>query len=196
MYLSSRRLGEAAGSASIIPDQDCELQPLTGGRYSLKLRGQLPPKWLANLTSALASRHISIHRGEASKVTASFWQSAFEIAPADGGRLPFDLDWLALARTAPAASAAGSPIHLDAYALDQKNDSLFVEVKGPDSVGFLTALLKTFAFFSLFPAEVRIETPGGRVHDRFWLKGVGGLSPSESSRQGLKIELDKLREKR
>jgi UTP:GlnB (protein PII) uridylyltransferase len=41
-----------------------------------------------------------------------------------------------------------------------------------DSVGFLVALLKTFAFFSLFPAEVHIDTPGGRVHDRFWLKGL------------------------
>lgn len=48
------------------------------------------------------------------------------------------------------------------------------------------------ALFFIYPAEVRIDTPGELVHDRFWLKGVAGIVPSEASMQGLKIELEKL----
>jgi hypothetical protein len=180
-------------TASTGSETDCDLQPAGRGFYELKIRGQFPPRWLANLTSALAARGISIQRGSASKLTLSLWQATLEIAPAGGGELPAGLDYLALAQTTAAADPAAVPLHLDSYTLEQREGSLFVEVKGADSVGFLVALLKTFAFFSLFPAEVQIDTPGGRVHDRFWLKGVGGIAPSESSRQGLQIELEKLR---
>ena len=53
-------------------------------------------------------------------------------------------------------------------------------------------LLKTFAFCSLYPAEVSIDTPHGRVHDRFWLKGLGGAAPSTALAEGLRLELGKL----
>lgn len=182
-----------AGPTTTATEKDCELQPIGRGLHELKLRGQFPPRWLANLTSALAARGVSIQRGSASKVTPSLWQATFEIAPAGGGELPAGLDYLSLSRTAAAAGPADGRIRLDACRLEQRGDALFVEVEGPDSVGFLVAMLKTFAFFSLFPAEVHIDTPAGRVHDRFCLRGVGGLAPSESSRQGLQIELEKLR---
>jgi len=193
MHQATANLTATAGNAR--PSSSgtgCELQPIGRGLHELKLSGQFPPRWLANLTSALAARGISIERGSAIKVTPSLWQATFEILPA-GGVLPVGLDCLALAHAAGAAGAAAGEIHLESYTLDLRGDALFVEIFGPDCVGFLEALLKTFAFFSLFPAEVHIDTPGGRVHDRFWLKGVGGLSPSESSRQGLQIELEKLR---
>ena len=193
MYHSAMSLDETAANAgSTTAEKECKLRPAGRGLYELKLRGQLPPRWLANLTGALAARGISIQRGNASKVTPSLWQATFEIAPADG-ELPAGLDYLGLARTAAATGPADGRIRLDGYALEQRDEALFVEVEGPDSVGFLRALLKTFAFYSLFPAEVQIDTPGGRVHDRFWLKGVGGMAPSESSREGLQIELEKLR---
>jgi hypothetical protein len=171
----------------------CELRPTGRGYHGLKIRGQFPPRWLANLTGALAARGITIQRGSASKLTPSLWEATLEIAPAGGGELPAGLDYPALAHTTAAYDPAAVPLHLDSYTLEQREDALFVEVKGPDSVGFLKTLLKIFAFFSLFPAEVHIDTPGGRVHDRFWLKGVGGIAPSESSRHGLQIELEKLR---
>ena len=194
MYQSSmsfKNIGRETTSAA--SGTGCELQPSGRGFYELKIKGQFPPRWLANLTSALAALGVSIQRGNASKVTPSLWQAVFEILPTDGGVLPAGLDYLALARTAATADPAAVPIHLDSYTLEPQGDALFVEVKGADSVGFLMALLKSFAFFSLFPAEVQIDTPGGRVHDRFWLKGVGGMSPTESSRQGLQIELEKMR---
>lgn len=194
MYQSAMSFDNtAAKTCSTTAENRCELLPTGRGLYELNIRSQFPPRWLANLTNALAARGISIQRGSASKVTPSLWQATFEIAPAVGDKLPAGLDYLALARTTAAADPAAAPIRLDACRLEQRGDALFVEVEGPDSVGFLKALLKTFAFFSLFPAEVHIDTPGGRVHDRFWLKGVGGLAPSESSRQGLQIELEKLR---
>jgi hypothetical protein len=193
MYQSSMSFkNTATKTASTAVDTDYDLRPTGRGFHELKIRGQLPPRWLANLTSALAARGINIQRGNASKLTPSLWQATLDIAPAGDGELPVGLDYPALAQTTVAADPAAVPIHLDSYSLEMRSDSLFVEVKGADSVGFLVALLKTFAFFSLFPAEVHIDTPGGRVHDRFWLKGVGGLAPSESSRQGLQIELDKL----
>lgn len=180
-------------SSSGAATTDCDLQPTGHGSYELKIRGQFPPRWLANLTSALAARGISVQRGSASKVSPSHWEAMFEIAPAGGGKLPIDLDYPALARTTKTTDTTAVPIHLDNYTLEHQRDALFVEVKAADSVGFLVTLLKNFAFFSLFPAEVQIDTPGGRVHDRFWLKGVGGIAPSESSRQGLQIELEKMR---
>lgn len=172
---------------------DCELHPTGHGSYELKIRGQFPPRWLANLTSALAARGISVQRGSASKISPSLWEAMFEISPAGAGGLPTDLDYLALARATKAVDLSAVSIRLDSFTLEHQGDALFVEVKAADSVGFLVTLLKNFAFFSLFPAEVQIDTPGGRVHDRFWLKGVGGIAPSESSRQGLQIELEKMR---
>lgn len=193
MYQSTTNLAETAVKTGSTPSETgCELRPTGRGFYELKICGQFPPRWLANLTSALAARGINIQRGHASKLTPSVWQATLEIAP-KGDELPAGLDYPALAQKAATANPAAVPLHLDSYTLEQRGDTLFVEVKGADNVGFLVALLKTFAFFSLFPAEVHIDTPGGRVHDRFWLKGVGGLAPSESSRQGLQIELEKLR---
>jgi len=193
MYQSTMNIPKTnPHSGSNAPDAGCELRPTGQGFHELKLRGQFPPRWLANLTSALAGRGISIQQGHASKLTPSLWEATLEIAPTGGGSLPAGLDYPALAHTAAPGSQRGIPVHLDSFTLEQRDNALFLEVKGADTVGFLTALLKVFAFFSLFPSEVQIDTPAGRVHDRFWLKGVGGLTPSDSSRQGLQIELEKL----
>lgn len=193
MYFSSLACGEAAAKpAPATSETGYELHPAAGGLFELKIWGKFPPRWLANLTSGLAARGISVHRGCASKVTPTLWQGAFVISPA-GGEDAGKIDFLALVRDGAVTAPLESRIRLDRYSVQKRNDALHVEVEGPDAVGFLVALLKTFAFFSLFPAEVSIDTPGGRVSDHFWLKGVGGTSPSESSLRGLEIELEKLR---
>ena len=38
-----------------------------------------------------------------------------------------------------------------------------------------------------------VPHPAGRVHDRFWLKGIGGSTPSAALAEGLSIALGKLR---
>ena len=53
-------------------------------------------------------------------------------------------------------------------------------------------MLKQFALFSLFPAELKIETTAGRIHDRFWLRGVGGSTPSAETMQILRTEMEML----
>jgi len=193
MYDSSLIRGAvAAPSDPTMSEPGFELQANAAGFYELKIWGKFPPRWLANLTSALSSRNIGIHRGAAHKVTPSLWLGTLEISPAAAGELPDRLDYLALTRDGAELPETADRVRLESFSLERRDGALFVEVNGSDSVGFLVTLLKTFAFFSLFPSEVRIDTPGGRVHDRFWLKGVAGIAPSDASMQGLRIELEKL----
>lgn len=168
----------------------CTLQALGGNRYELTLRGKFPPRWLANLTGGLATRGISVHRGHASKLSAILWKGIFELTAPVNLR-PELVDFASLAQ-ASTESTAETTLRLDSATVEKRGDDLLVEVKGPDSVGFLSQLLKLFAFYSLFPAEVEIDTPAGRVHDRFRLKGLGGSTPSDASRQGLEAALAKL----
>ena len=163
--------------------------PLPGGKFELKLWGKFPPRWLANLTSGLAAKGITIHKGYANKLSPTIWQGTFELSRLDAGQRG-QLDYVALAEQGE-KSVDAAAIQLEDVAVRPGEDALFVEIKGEDSVGFLMALLKTFAFCSLYPAEVSIDTPHGRVHDRFWLKGLGGSAPSPALGEGLRLELQK-----
>lgn len=164
--------------------------PLPGGKSELKLWGKFPPRWLANLSSGLAAKGITIHKGYANKLSPTIWQGTFELSRLDAHQ-PGQLDYVALAQQGE-KSAIATAIQLEHVAVKPGDDALFVEIKGDDSVGFLMTLLKTFAFCSLYPAEVSIDTPHGRVHDRFWLKGLGGSAPSTALGEGLRLELNKL----
>lgn len=164
--------------------------PLAGGKSELKLWGKFPPRWLANLTSGLAAQGITIHKGYANKLSPTIWQGTFELSRLDAGPRG-QLDYVALAQEGE-KSVTATAIQLEHVAVKPGDDALFVEIKGDDSVGFLMTLLKTFAFCSLYPAEVSIDTPHGRVHDRFWLKGLGGSAPSTALGEGLRLELGKL----
>lgn len=166
------------------------LTTLPNGRHELKLWGKFPPRWLANLTAALSSRQISVQCGYANKLSPTVWQGTFELIPAAGQTLPPHLDYSQLAQhdelTPPPAR-----IVLDKVLVEKRDDAIFVEVRGADSVGFLMSMLKLFTFYSLYPAEVSIDTPQGRVLDRFWLKGLGGSTPTEELCNGLRLELNK-----
>lgn len=163
---------------------------LPGGRHELKLWGKFPPRWLANLTAALSARQISVQCGYANKLSPTVWQGTFELIPTAGQTLPAHLDYYQLAQhddpTPPPAVIA-----LDKVLVEKRDDAIFVEVRGADSVGFLMSMLKLFTFYSLYPAEVSIDTPQGRVLDRFWLKGLGGSTPTDELCAGLKLELNK-----
>lgn len=165
--------------------------PLAEGKSELKLWGKFPPRWLANLSSGLAAKGITIHKGYANKLSPTIWQGTFELSRLDVGQPGGQLDYVALAQQGEQRVAA-TAIQLEHVAVKPGNEALFVEIKGDDSVGFLMTLLKTFAFCSLYPAEVSIDTPHGRVHDRFWLKGLGGSAPSTALGEGLRLELNKL----
>jgi hypothetical protein len=174
------------------PTATCTLVPAPNSCYRLHLQGKFPPQWLAGLSCGLASRQINILQGHASKSGPSSWEASFLIAPP----LPADkieaLDFLAMTQgrgTRPTAEP-----RLDGYQLVLQDNTLLVEVKGTDSIGFLVALLNLFACYSLFPAQVDIDTPAGMVHDRFFLKGLGGTAPSTASIELLRTELTRLRQ--
>lgn len=164
--------------------------PLPNGRQELKLWGKFPPRWLANLTGGLSSRHIGVQCGYANKLSPTVWQGTFELDAPAGQSLPAHLDFHQLAQhDDPTPAPTG--IVLDRFLVELRDDALFVEVRGADSVGFLMSMLKLFTFYSLYPAEVSIDTPQGRVLDRFWLKGLGGSTPTTELCEGLRQELSK-----
>jgi hypothetical protein len=168
----------------------CSVTPMPGNGCQLKLTGKFPPRWLANLTGGLSAQGINVLRGYANKVSPTTWEGTFEITPARGGVLTPGLDYIAMTRSAPIATGE-THLALDRFIIRPHDGSLYVEVLGADSVGFLMTLLKLFAFYSLYPAEVSIDTPGGRVHDRFWLKGLAGMEPTASVADVLREELGK-----
>lgn len=192
MFMSNSAVRETPflDSAKVVPTAQWVEVPLAGGKSELKLWGKFPPRWLANLTSGLAAKGITIHKGYANKLSPTIWQGTFELSRLDAGPRG-QLDYVALAQQGE-KSVAAATIQLEHVAVKPGDDALFVEIKGDDSVGFLMTLLKTFAFCSLYPAEVSIDTPHGRVHDRFWLKGLGGSAPSTALGEGLRLELGKL----
>jgi hypothetical protein len=191
MSNSAARATPFLDTTTVVPAAQWVEVPLAGGKFELKLWGKFPPRWLANLTSGLAAKGITIHKGYANKLSPTVWQGTFELSRLDAQQLPGQIDYVALAQQGE-KSVAAAAIQLEHVAINSGEEALFVEIKGDDSVGFLMTLLKTFAFCSLYPAEVSIDTPHGRVHDSFWLKGLGGSAPSAALGEGLRLELNKL----
>jgi len=169
----------------------CELSPLAGGDYRLELAGKFPPRWLANLTSNLAAKDVNILRGEARKETPTLWKAVFELAPGEASALPAPEDFIAMTISEQFTPKAPE-IRLIRYALSSSGAGFRVDIEGFDSVGFLVALFNRFTFFSLFPAEIKIDTPGGKIRDSFWLRGIGGTFPTEECRAAIDQELSKL----
>lgn len=176
------------GLAPPAPPHTWTLVPMADGRHELKLWGKLPPRWLANLTAGLSGQGLSVQRGYANKLSPTVWQGTFELAA--GARVPQHLDFAAMAQESPAA-VGSARIRLDNVTVRPHEQALYVEVCGEDTVGFLMTLLKLFAYYSLYPAEVSIDTPHGRVHDRFWLKGLAGIEPTAEAAAAIRTELAK-----
>lgn len=177
-----------------VPDEPGSHISLDGGdAFTLDVWGYLPPGWLGRLASGLSHSRIGIVRGKARKATAVTWNSSFQIERA-GEADPLAVDYLALA-SGRMEVPPGSSLVLHDYVLERSRNvegTLYAEVSGPDRIGFLVSILKIFSFYSLFPVEMLVETEGGRVFDRFWLKGIGGSVPTPESCRLLKESLDAL----
>ncbi len=131
-------------------------------------------------------------KGSAKKMKNS-WHAGFEIMTTPLAPDPNRIDYLALALENSVAASA-TTISLDAFMLDddprKHDDALYLEIRAGDQLGFLGALLGRFAYYTLFPEAMIIETENGRIYDRFWIKGVGGQTPSPISLNALKKKLD------
>jgi UTP:GlnB (protein PII) uridylyltransferase len=68
--------------------------------------------------------------------------------------------------------------------------SLFLEVRGPDRLGFLGSLLHALAGLELSPREMLITTRDGEAFDRFFLKTTSGAVPSPEVRHVLEAALE------
>ena len=157
-----------------------EITKKPSGHYNLKVWGRFPPNWIANLSTGLASNRISINSGTAKKVK-TLWQADFEIAATNTAINLNRIDFLAFAKNG-ADTDSPDNISLTEFSLGDPNENdgaLYLELKAVDQIGFLSSLLSRLAFYSLFPDAMIIETIGGRINDRIWIKGVGGNIPSE-----------------
>ena len=91
-----------------------------------------------------------------------------------------------------AADGAQPPLVLDSFEVRAAGDhggSLHVALAAPDCVGFLAALMRRFAYFSLFAVELRLDTRGGRVDDQFWLRAGAYRRPAPATGSALRSAL-------
>src|SRR6185503_1372857 len=150
------------------------------------------PFWADAFALGLSGVRISILRGFARQDGTGRWIADFVLAPDVGAPDPASLDFLALAFGAPSSGDDG-PIELTQYALDGGPDvgpALYLEVRGPDRIGFLGTLLRALARLGLSPREMLVTTRDGEAFDRFFLKTISGAVPSEEVRRALEDRLD------
>ena len=153
-------------------------------RYQLAMEGRFDPGWICGLSHGLAQCRINITRVEAARSSGRHWQSRLDLDFSAATLSPDTVDYLALSKSTATVQALAEPVVLDDYQLERSTrceGCLYLEANGPDRLGVLSSLLNTFSLFSLFPAELLVETKNRRIFDRFWLKGMGGSAPSREA---------------
>lgn len=173
----------------------CRVTASTPRLYSVRLWGPLPALWADRFTRGVASAGVSILSGVARLQPSGSWSADFLVSPSAGGDDPATIDYLSFTRD---PSAVPSPLHapplaLDAFDVDGSPDHggfVYLEVRGPDRVGFLGALLRILGDRGLVPHEMWIATRYGEARDRFLLAATDGRSPSDEQRQALESALD------
>jgi hypothetical protein len=166
----------------------------TSAVYAVRLWGPLAPAWTGHFALGLFRAGIDILRGFARQDGSGRWVADFLIAPTETSPDLAGVDYLALAMRQPPADDA-VPVSLTHYTLDGSPDqgaALYLEVRGPDRVGFLASLLRTLEDVLLTPRDMTIMTRGGEAFDCFWLKTVEGCVPSDDDRRALAARLDAL----
>lgn len=196
--LISSRFFELVCSDGAGPTPRVRVQARGGGTYSLRLEGAFPDGWCGRLSLGLSRASLSVIRGFARRIDGGGWVSEFHLFSQDGLADPRTLDPLAFAN-APAAPGPPVPITLDSYYVDGSPESgpyVFVEVRGPDRVGFLGSLLERLRDIWLFPEQMSVETWGGQARDTFYLRSArpGARLRSEESAREVAAVLESLRE--
>lgn len=173
-------------------ERSYEVHPIEGDRHQLRLWGSLPRDWADPLCRGLARAGVSIVRGFAKRGPDARWIASFELERQRRSTDPMTLDYLALAaRTGRGAEPPA--IAIDHYRLERRPEhdgSLFLEVLGPDQLGFLGGLLERLSFLSLIPVDMAVETGPGGVHDCFFLRGADGTAPGAATRRILSEVLE------
>jgi hypothetical protein len=165
---------------------------LTQAHWSVRIWGTLGPFWAGAFSLGLSDMGISIRRGFARQHGDGRWIADFVLAPGAGAPAPSALDFLELA-SRPTSARDGGSLVLSHYSLDGGPDVgplLYLEVRGPDRIGFLGSVLHALARLELSPREMQITTRDGEAHDRLFLKTTAGTVPSIGVRGVLETTLD------
>jgi len=167
--------------------------PNTRALYSVRLWGPLPPLWADHFSLGVSGLGLSILNGFARQDGSGAWGAEFLVTASGVAVDPASVDYLALTRAEPVVHGP-APLVLDDYALDgspERGSALYLEVRGPDRLGFLGSLLRTLAQLDLVPKEMTIGTRDGEAFDRFLLKAADGQVPSDRTRQVLAATLER-----
>jgi hypothetical protein len=163
----------------------------TRSLYSVRLWGPLHILWADRLTRGLSNAGLSILNGFARQEASGSWGAEFLVTPLAGAPDPETIDYISLTHEPPAPQA--SPLLLDGFDLDgspERGGFLYLEVRGPDRVGFLGSLLLAVSELGLVPREMWVATRFGEACDRFLLNSWDGRSPTDEERQALEAVLD------
>jgi hypothetical protein len=165
-----------------------DISPSPSGASILNLHGDLKPGWLGKLSSHLSYNKINMTSGTARKCSSLCWDASFEI---DARHCHSDI--LNGFDPFPAVMAFDTrvelpPLKISDFQMERSTrhgGSIYTEISGKDSIGFLYGVLRIFSFYSLFPTELEISTKGMIAADRFWLKGIGASVPAKEDMTGL-----------
>jgi hypothetical protein len=163
----------------------------TRSLYSVRLWGPLHPLWADRFTRGLSNMGVSILNGFARQESSGPWGAEFLVMPMPGASDPESVDYLSLTQEPPPPHAP--PLVLDGFAVDgspERGGLLYLEVRGPDRVGFLGSLLRTLSGLDLVPREMWVATRDGEACDRFLLSSSDGSLPTDDKRRALEEALD------
>ena len=168
----------------------------TRSLHSVQLWGPLHPLWADRFTRGLSQLGISILNGFARQEASGSWGAEFLVMPMPGGANPETLDYIALIEAPPPPDAPS--LLLDAFHIDnspERGGFVYLEVRGPDRVGFLGSLLRILGEQGLVPREMWVATRYGEACDRFLLTAPDGRSPGDETRYALELALDSYRQR-
>jgi hypothetical protein len=154
--------------------------------FSVRLWGPLHPLWADRVTRGLAGVGVSILNGVARLQPTGSWSAEFLVSPVPGGANPETIDYVSLTLQPPPPHAP--PLVLDSFDVDgspEHGGFVYLEVRGPDRVGFLGSLLRILAEQELVPREMWVATRYGEACDRFLLATAHGRTPTDAQRQAL-----------
>lgn len=174
-------------------DDYVDLQDRPDGSAVLHLAGRFPLGWCGALSLALSRFRIDIEHATA-RCERGRWEAQFRIRPRDEQRQLDRVQFLALAKAARHEQGPRSAVQLEDYSLAHgpEGEAAELEIYGPDRLGFLADVLALLGGLAIFPEAMVIETLEGRIRDRFWLRTIGGLSPSPESLRALEEMLEDL----
>ena len=168
----------------------------TRSLHSVQLWGPLHALWADRFTRGLSHLGISILNGFARQEASGSWGAEFLVMPMPGGANPETLDYTALTEALPPPDAPS--LLLDAFHIDnspERGGFVYLEVRGPDRVGFLGSLLRILGEQGLVPREMWVATRYGEACDRFLLTAPDGRSPGDETRYALELALDSYRQR-